>query len=205
MKRLLSALAMIALVGGVASASVPYANDCIVSPADGMLSPRINGVLDNPTPSGYADLTVTVKAAGGYPINNCYVEVVLNADCLVPSGPFQGQPTYCMCDGVTLTGYTNASGQVTINLGYGGCCNMGAAVNIKADGVLIRSFDWFVSPDFDGAKGDCVMGLEDFTVFGNAWPGASPGCTDYDGNESTDVVDFTIFGGSWLQYCTPAP
>ena len=203
MKRLLSALVLLALAGGVAAAGVPDPNNSLVLPPDGALQPRILGILDerpagvhNPHP--FANLTITIRNFANVPINGVYVVVELNSECDAP---------LCVCDMADLTGYTNASGQVVINVGLGGCCHVdgGAAAAIYADGVVIRSYDYVVSPDWNEALGNCVMGLDDFTIFGNYWVSGAGGCTDYDGNGATGIVDFSIFGQGWRQGCTQAP
>ena len=202
MKRLLSALVLLALAGGVASAGVPDAFNSSVLPSDAYVYPRVTGILDQrdgaPNPHPLADLYVTVRNFANVPIPNAYVEVVFSTLCDDP---------VCMCDGIILDGYTDPTGLVIINLGYGGCCYVegGAAVAVYAEGVVVRAFEYAVSPDWDEVEGNCIMGLADFTVFGNYWVSGEGGCTDYDGDGATALIDFTTFGQGWVQGCTPAP
>ncbi len=202
MKELLSALILLALVGSVAWATAPDPDACSVGPADVMGIPRVIGVLDQPTASSYADIDIYVRNIDGLPIPGAFVEVNLEtgAGCVTPSN----DPVICFCENTVFTGFTNAAGYVQINGGFGGCCLEPGAAVIIADGVPIREMV-FVSPDWNGEKGDCEMGLPDFTVFGTGWSTGAGGCTDYDGDDTTAIGDFTVFGAAWTKFCTEAP
>ena len=197
MKRLLSALVLLALAGSVASAGVPDPFNSSVLPPDGYAFPRVAGFLNEPAPHPFADLIITVRNFANVPIPSAYVEVVFSTLC----------EEICQCETFVMTGYTDPSGQVTINLAYGGCCYVegGAAVAIYAEGAVIRAFEYAVAPDWNGAVGNCIMGLDDFTHFGTYWVSGEGGCTDYDGNGDTSFIDFTMFGQAWTLGCTPAP
>jgi hypothetical protein len=190
-------LIALALSGGVAAADVPDPSQCSVFPPDLQACPRTTGFPNEPAPHPSANLDITVRNFAAQPIQGAYVEVVIHPVCT----------GICICSTANHTGYTNAEGEVVINLGYGGCCHIvGApAVVIYADGIPIRAFDYAVSPDWNGVTGDCQMALDDFILFGNVWVSGAGGCTDFDGSCVTDIADFTMFGQAWSQGCTPAP
>ncbi len=200
MKRFALGFMLLAVIGVLRAGAIDPAA-CQVLPwgEDG----RPMGIPVRPEHSSMVDVQVFVADSGGIPVPNAYVEIVLNAACLVQGGPHQGESTFCICESAILTEYTNEDGWAFLNFAVGGCCEMEAALVIKADGILIRTYEIVTSPDFDGVMGDCRMGLEDLTIFGNAWAGADPGCTDYDGDDTTDIIDFTMFGSSWLEWCAP--
>jgi hypothetical protein len=172
MKRVLILLAMFALLGANAWASVPDPDYCNVHKLD-----------------------IWVRAFGGDPIDNAYVEVIINGLC-------EG---LCICDCAVFTDYSDVTGHAEIWVKMGGCCNTASAVIIEADGVDIRAADWFVSPDYDGAVGNCQVVLPDFIHFSNFYGQVGGvGCADYDGDGNCLLVgDFIIFGAAWGRVCVP--
>lgn len=194
MKRALTLLALLALVGTV-SASVPDPDYCTVSPMDNMPVPRLIGIPAGTAQAG-ANLTVHVAAFGGDPIPDALVEVYINGQC----------DDLCLCTGVVLTGYTNAQGNVTINGRFGGCCTEPSSCIVIAEGTNIRDCDVIVSPDYDGAAGNCATSGTDFVFFGQNW-GVASGvvCADYTGDGACSGVDFVTFGAAWGLVCTPQP
>ena len=194
MKTALTLLAVLALMGSTAYASVPDPDYCSVTPMDDMDVARLIGVPDEMgVPS--AQLNIFVAAFGGDAIDNAYVEVVLSGLC----------DGLCICDAAVLTGYTVA-GWLTIEGQFGGCCDLApdAAVVVVAEGVGIRSAGYVVSPDYDGATGDCAVTLADFIYFGSNWGQVSGvTCADYSGDEACTLADFITFGAGWGKFCAP--
>ncbi len=190
MKKLLSALVLLALVSSVASANVPDPDFCIVEPADLMIEPRLICVPDD-AGNVYADLHIVVKGDAVMPLGDKFVEVWLNPDCT----------NLFMCDDLVLTGTTDSStGVLDLNLNMGGCCSMTSAAIIIADGVPIRAYDIIASTDNNGGLGDGSTGLTDFVTFGQTW---GPGCTDLDGSSDANIPDFVAFGAAYTLYCAP--
>jgi len=192
MKKLLSAMIALALVSGAAWASIPDPDYCVVTPGDTMAYPRLLGVPAVTGGAPYWDLGITVKAFGGITLANVYVEVVFDVSC----------DGLCSCTGLNLTGYTNASGYLGLQVRLGGCCQATAAAIILADAVPIRSYEYVVSADITSplGGGDCTINLADFSNFGGAYGGGG-GCTDFNGDAATNVADFTVFGGGWGKSC----
>ncbi len=198
MKRLLSAVVMLALCSSVAYANVPDPTACEVTPLDGFLSQRMVVIGDEPAPVGMANISVLVAATGGVPLDNVFVEIFFAGEC---------DATLCYCDGLVLSGYTDVNGMIDFNMAAGGCCEVTTAARIVADGLPIRGYDVVSSPDWNGAAGDCAMGTDDFIAFGSlGWSGGQ-NCFDTTGDGTIDVTDFINFGNVWgtSQGCTPAP
>ena len=192
MKKLLSAMVVLALVSGAAWASIPDPDYCSVMPGDAMAYPRILGIPATAGGSPYWDLDIHVAAFGGISLPNAYVEVIFDGSC----------EDLCSCTGLNLTGYTNATGNLSLTVKLGGCCNYTAAAIIQAEGVGIRVYDYVVSPDLTSALGggDCNVALADFSTFGGAYGGGG-GCADFNGDNVTGVADFVVFGGGWTKNC----
>ena len=193
MKKLLSALIMLALIG-TAGASIPDPDYSEVLPQDNMDLPRLVGIPSTGAGSFYADIDVYVRAYGGIDLFNVYVEIVLAGHC---SG------SLCLCNDLVLTGYTAANGHVDFNTKLGGCCEGAGSAIILADGISLRGYDYVVSPDWDGVTGNCATNLPDFTFFSAALAAGATGCTDYNGDDVTGLPDFAIFGSAWARTCTP--
>jgi hypothetical protein len=194
MKKLLSAMVALALISGAAWASVPDPDYCVVNPGDSMAFPRILGIPAAAGGAPYWNLDITVRAYGGINLANVFVEVVFDGSC--------GDPL-CTCTGLSLTGYTNASGFLRLLVRLGGCCEATAAAIILADAVPIRSYEFVVSPDLTSplGGGDCQVVLADFSAFGTGIGSGASGCTDFTGDNTTNLGDFVVFGGGWGKSC----
>ncbi len=192
MKKLLSAMVVLALVSGAAWASIPDPDYCTVQPGDAMAYPRILGVPATTGGSPYWDLNIHVAAFGGISLPNAYVEVIFDVSC----------EDLCSCTGLDLNGYTNASGNISFQVKLGGCCEATAAAIILADSVPIRQYEFVVSPDLTSplGGGDCNVALADFSTFGSHYGGGG-GCTDFNGDNLTGVGDLVVFGGGWGKNC----
>jgi hypothetical protein len=170
----------LALTSSVAFADVPDQSNCEVSPAD-----ALNGLVFCPLLPAAIPASVnliTVRNSSNNPIPNASVVVTVTG-------------TTTLCSATVLTGTTNASGQVTLTLGGGGCAhNVALSGIIKANGVTIRSYSNVKSPDYDGASGSLLVDLSDFISFKDQFLDAAPNeCHDYDNNGDTDLGDLIIF------------
>jgi hypothetical protein len=205
MKRAILALAVLALFAAGAWASVPDPAMCYVSPWDAFTVRLLGRGVPKTGGSVHGAITVTVKAnIGGVPtpIDGAYVEVSFREDCVTN-----------LCTDAQVTGYTNASGVAALNVGAGGCCQGGASVVVKAgdDTVIppaltvIRAYEYFASPDFNGAiaLGNLGVTLGDFTAFGINFGGTSY-CSDYNGDGVVSLSDFTVFGQTFGNGCVAA-
>lgn len=201
MKRLLSAVVMLALASGVAYANVPDPTACTVMPYDTFTNQRMVVIGDVPAPSALADVDIFVAATGGIALENRYVEIFFAGEC---------DASMCYCDGLVLSGYTGTGGNaglISFNLAASGCCEVTTAGRIVADGLPIRGYDIIVSPDYDGFSGSCGTDLSDFIAFGAAgWTGQET-CYDTSGDGIVGLPDFIAFGSAFgtVQGCTEAP
>jgi hypothetical protein len=210
MKRLLSALILLALAGGAASASVPDADNSTVAPSDGFVTPRLVGIPSDDDKTSLAEgwisntvVTVMDGDSPPAPIESSWVTLTI-------IGP---DTNLCFCDLYphVWAGWTDASGRVVLYQPFGGCSwDVGDNVVIQADGIPLRLYEWIVSPDWNQDFGDCIMSGADFTVFGWAWSGdpsnIQPLCSDYNGDGLITGSDFTVFGFAWSEGgCTGTP
>jgi len=198
MKRLLVALGLLVGTLPVASGeSIPPIIYCLVDPWDAMAYPR---ALGSPTflaggisPAPQADFTVTILDDQYDPLPGLFVEVLIDMRCA--GGPV------IVCDEADVTGYTDERGQVDLNLGLGGCCADPHALEIRANGVVVRVMDQIVSPDWDGVRGNARVDLADLILFASRFSTGASGCTDLTGDGTTDLGDLIVFGGSWTRRC----
>ena len=200
MKKLLSALFLLALTAGVAAADTPDPAYCSVLPGDDLDNPRFLGIPYTDADIVYADINITIAAYGGIVIEGAEVELVFNESC----------DGLCFCAGYpTYTGLTDENGEITFNLKVGGCCDLPAAMSVVASDIPIRGWI-FVSPDLGqpGEPGsDCAVDGADFTLFNNNYGLGTPygWCADFDGDLDNDGGDFTYLNASWAKSCTPGP
>ncbi|MFH1144557.1 MAG: hypothetical protein V1774_08455 [Candidatus Eisenbacteria bacterium] len=189
------ALVALALLSMNAWASVPDPDYCTVSPQDGHTYPTLTGVPPDDALRADGDITIHVAAFGGTAIENCEVLIVINAACTV----------MCECASWDNPKYTDASGNVTMNLRFGGCCTMDAAATIYADGYPIRSYAIINSPDWSGSVGselgDCAVLLPDFGKFAQKF-GHVDTCSDITGGDGQVLLpDFGLFARQFGHEC----
>lgn len=181
MKKLLSALFVLALCSSVALATVPDPTKCVVAPAD-----ALNGLVlapDTPAPIAASIYTLTIRNSANNPINN--------ANCTIEFPP----PTNTrFCTTAVNSGTTNASGVCIITLRGGGCTNGTGVGLVKANGVVIRSLNHVKSPDWDGAAASGSMTLADLLAFKST----TIGCHDYDNTGTMTLADLLIFSGAYV-------
>lgn len=187
MKKLLSALFVLALCSSVAMATVPDPTKCIVQPAD-----DLHGLVlapDSPAPIPASIYTVTVRNTDNNPIPNAAVEFLLGTGNRI-------------CTTAVHTGSTNGSGIVTITLRGGGCSTGSAVGQVKANGIPIRQYSAVKSPDWDGAAANGAVDLSDFVSYGT-----SPACHDYNNDTFVDLSDLVLFASAYAprHSCTLQP
>lgn len=182
----------VALSCAVAAANPGYIDPdyCDVWPQDLMTSPRIVGIPTSGSNVGYAEIHIVIRNIGGMPLPNLHVELFVPPTC---SG-------FCLCP-QGVEGYTNAQGEVTLVARLGSCCHGPGAAVLLAEGQQFRSYEWLVSPDHDGAGGDCSVNLADFTYFSSALATSTAGCADLTGDDVTGIGDFVVFGTAWGKAC----
>lgn len=192
MKRLFLIFGVLALVASAANADVPDASTSTTTLDDtGRLYLCPNGYAGPCVQSGF---TITVRNAAGNTISNAVVEVLVG--CQVDN-------RVNLCASNVLTGNTNGVGEISFNIGGGGCCKgeSGAAV-IRANGVEIRSFENVMSADYsvfdnigEADKSDLRVNPVDLAAFVNAYQGGvgPASCHDYNNQNGTDPVDLSTF------------
>jgi hypothetical protein len=196
MRIFLIALVGLALLSGATYASVPDPDQCSVIPPDNMAAERLIGVPATIGQSA-ANLTITIRASDGTAINNAYVEVILNPTCNNPD-------PLCVCNVGVFTGYTAPSGNLTLNMKYGGCCQDVSSAIIMAEGTPIRHYDIIVSPDYNGVSGNCAVQLADFVYFSGRYGQSNVPCSNFSGDaaEACTLADFVTFAGVYGKTCT---
>lgn len=210
MKRLFLILGVLALVASAAAADVPDASTSSTTlDGTGRLLLCPNGDTTDMSYCPAANFTVVVRNAAGNTIANAVVEILVGC---------QADNRTRLCDINETVKNTNAAGQVSFNIGGGGCCKgeAGAAV-IRANGVTLRSFDKVMSPDYAGFDNVGVAGRADLDVdpvdlgaFVAAYQGGigPASCHDYDNSGVTDPVDLGTFVQAYkggVGFCSPGP
>jgi len=197
MKKLLSALFLLALCSSLAMATVPDPQYCTVTP---LLGPRPSPseppypatavAFLSPAVVGGTTLTITVKNHSNAVIPNAAVSVSFDAAIRT-------------CPGVSHTATTDGSGVCHITLRGGGCLSevLGACV-IVANGQEIKNLNFVRSPDNNShtaPAGDGDVGLIDLGFFGPEFKGTySPAkCHDYDNDGLCNLIDLGYFGPSY--------
>lgn len=156
---------------------------------------------DQPTPCNVAQFTVTVTLLGGAPDVGAPVVLVFNPICVGPS-------RIALCTSAVVSRLTDAAGRATFNVAGGGCCKDLGAVQIWVRGLLERSFNVIMSPDYAmsdnvGLSGfwNYTVGLPDFAAFAAAYASGLGSCHDYDNNGSTGLTDFVVFAACFGRHC----
>jgi len=192
MKKLLSALFVLALCSSVVFATVPDPTKCSVAPGD-----ALNGLVtapDSPAPISATLYTITVRNAANNPIPNASVVIEFPAPTNIRN-----------CTTANNTATTNAQGVANITLRGGGCKISAGAGLVKANGVVIRTYNNVKSPDWDGAAASGAMTLADLLAF-RAVP-VFPFCHDYNNDNTMNLSDTLIFSSAYVpaHICTLAP
>lgn len=186
MKKLLSALFVLALCSSVAMASVPDPSNCEVT---NIIN---NGVLVVPDQSGVSGpygptiLGVTVRNSANNPIPNAIVEVDLHSNI-------------ALCSSFVNTATTNANGFAQITLAAAGCVhNTASAAVIRANGLIIRTVANVKSPANGQPDANLPLnevGLAAAVVFSDAFNGVSPQfqCMDMTNSGECGIGDAIFF------------
>ncbi len=163
-------------------ADVPVPSASEVTPSDAMNGLFMAPIL--PTPISASVITVTVRNSCDDVVPSAGVEVVLT-------------PSNSACPTAVLFGTTNSEGAVTLSLGGGGCVyDVPLAGLIKANGVVIRSYDHVRSSDGD-ANG--VVDLADLVEFSAEFLGtSSTKCHDYDDDGMASLKDLILFAPGFV-------
>lgn len=193
MKKLLSALFVLALCSSVAMASVP-------DPVNSSVAPIFNNGLvlcpdgNFPTPHPSGVITVTVKNSANNPIAGAVIEVDFHSDIAICDSFFAQFPVL-----------TNASGEAQVVLAAAGCVNnvTNAAV-IRANGIPIETVRNLKSPANGSASENAPLqnvGSAALVPFANSWLGAEPvfHCADYDNSGDMGSPDLVIFATAFLR------
>lgn len=184
MKKLLSALFLLALCSSLAVANVPDPSKCSVTPS------LNNGCLIAPGNLTGTTLSITVRNVSNNPIPNAVVQVLFLSGIRI-------------CQTAVHTVNTNASGFCTINLRGGGCINTettGACV-VVANGIEIKGYTRVKSPDNASHTASVPSGsvtVADLPFFADEFKGLQPaGCHDYDNSGAVTVADLPTFGDAF--------
>lgn len=145
-------------------------------------------------PNGHADFCVNVRNAANAPINNAIVVILI-------AGLETGHT--CLCDLAETVKHTDMYGNVCFNIPGGGCLkHQYDAFLIRANGVVIRTYDNVMSPDYTGRDDDGIPGRcdlmvtpEDLAAFILAYMGGTgpASCHDYDNDGITGPIDLGVF------------
>lgn len=184
MKKLLSALFLLALCSSLATATVPDPTKCVVTP-------DLNGgCLIAPGSLSGTTLSITVRNASNNPIPNATVQAVLNA-------------AIGKCTTAVHTATTDANGFCTINLRGGGCINAaipGACV-VVANGIEIKNYNKVKSPDNASHTTSVPSGtvtVADLPFFADEFKGvAAAACHDYTNDGTVSTSDLPFFGDAF--------
>jgi hypothetical protein len=184
MKKLLSALVVLALCSGAALATVPDATNCTVTPCDQLGPTGIGGVVVCPgTPSGITAAVVTVVA------KNAAGNVIPNASVVISMGSAQ----IVGCTTLPWVGTCDLNGVWTKTFSGGGCFSGAGACVVTINGVPIRTYVNVKSPDWDGGAGNLIVQANDLSTFATGLATNAAGCSDMNNSGGTNIADFVIF------------
>jgi hypothetical protein len=189
MKKLLSALFVLALCSSVAMATVPDPSNCEVTPD------LNNGVLicpDNPALLNGTTYTITVRNADNNPIPNAAVVFELDVNVGI-------------CTTFVDNATTDANGVATIILRGAGCIsNQANAAVVKANGIIIKSFNNVKSPANGAPDFNAPLEAVDtsaLVAFADTFNGIAFGdCHDYDNTGTCDAGDLPFFGDAFSNF-----
>lgn len=184
MKKLLSALFLLALCSSLAMATVPDPTKCSVTP-------DLNGgVIIAPGLLNGTTLSIVVRNASNNPISGATVVVVFN-NTIDTCASWSNQTT------------TAGDGTATLALRGGGCVNSatpGACVVI-ANGIEIKNYTRVKSPDNASHLTSVPSGsvsTVDLPYFADEFKGVvAAGCHNYDNDLDVDTADLPYFGDAF--------
>lgn len=151
-------------------------------------------------PAGDVPFTVTVRDIAGNTVIGSNVVIQLQSCPNVILCPANGTEPYTYEPaGRLLRMITPASGVVTFPIRAGGVCT--GAVNVYADGVLLRQLEGVASPDQDG---DLVVGLLDADLI-NEKMETGDVSADFDCDGTVTRPDFQYAADHGSHHCLPNP
>ncbi len=177
----LSSLAGVLFVVSVAAADVPDPEHCIVSPWDTM-----GQVLVSPGQHPLDQVTVTVRNAVGNAVPGATVQIILCQSDRICYDPFE--------PGLGPTN-ANGAGVAQLNPQVGGCDE--CSIQVRANGVLIRTYTRIVSPDWDGSAADGIVDEADEAYFSHACDYGYDPCADLNHNGLCDGADLSMFASAY--------
>jgi hypothetical protein len=158
------------------------------------------GPAGNWSSNANADFCVNVRNAANAAINNAVVEAIVG-------GLDDGYTGLCAYQDPGLVQNTDVAGNVCFNIQGGGCWkSQSDALVIRANGVVIRSYNNVMSPDYGGNDNQGQVYLWSLTVdpsdlaaFVSAYRGGTgpASCHDYDMNGTTGPTDLAVFTSSY--------
>jgi hypothetical protein len=156
-------------------------------------------------PLHYSAFSVEVRNAQGEPISDAVVEILVAG---------QDDWTTCICANQDLVKTTDPNGYVSFNIAGGGCRkHRPDGCVIRANDIIIRTYDAVMSPDYwayddYGRPGYCswTVNPHDLAGFVGAYHGGGgpASCHDYNNDGTTDPTDLGIFIQSYFSgtgYC----
>jgi hypothetical protein len=169
-------------------ATVPFADNCSVTPD------LNNGVLicpDTPVLLAGTTYTIEVRNEANAPIPNAAVVFELATEIAV-------------CTTFVDNATTDANGIATIVLRGAGCAyNQVDAAVVKANGIIIKSFNNVKSPANGGADVNApleTVGLSALVPFGASFNDVAPNiCHDYTNDGDVSTGDLVFFGAAFSQ------
>jgi len=184
MKKLLSALFLLALSSSLAMATVPDPTKCTVTP-------NLNGgVIIAPGLLNGTTLSINVRNSSNNPIASAAVSVIFNNQIRI-------------CTTAVHTASTDVNGNCTVQLRGGGCLNAptpGACVVI-ANGIEIKNYTLVKSPDNANHTTSIPSGsvsTVDLPYFADEFKGVvAAGCHNYDNDLDVDTADLPYFGDAF--------
>ncbi len=191
---------LLGITAGIAAADLDL--PCVSTTLDA--SQRLLLIPDNDgsDPSIFGAFTVTIKNNQCIPIEHAAVEILIGG----------GEKTRLCGDAVNVQ-YTDAAGVAVFNIPGGGCFKGRDAMVIRANGVIVRSFESVVSPDYAGwdnagipNRWSLSVTVADFAAFAQAFRNGGSSCHDYDNNGTTGAADVSVFGQIWSggsRSCSP--
>jgi hypothetical protein len=195
------------LVAGAAMAGVPSAGTS-TQPTNSVI--KIVGHGSPPDPAG--TITYTIRDASNNPVPGSVVICNFSAcgDVRICSSDV-GAGMTINCGAHTVTGVTNASGQVSIvvcGASSAGAPSFGKCIAVTADGVVLNNLNG-ATADYDGING-CNL-LDVSACYGDVQAGTGRKRSDYNGDGTVNLLDVSAEygivagGGSPLSCSTLCP
>jgi hypothetical protein len=191
------------LVAGAAMAGVPSAGTSL-QPTPSLI--KLVGHTVSPDPKG--NITYTINDASNNPVPGSVVILNFSActDVRLCSSD-QGAGISVNCAAKSITGVTNATGQITFSVvgtSGTGAATFGSCVGVTADGVVLTNLK-AATADYDGLSG--VNPLDVSQCYADVLAGTNRSRSDFDGNGLVNPLDVSalygiVLGGGSASSCT---